>query len=176
MRKVEIEKFCAFYSRAWETWSYLASPRYFSGRLLDTFNTNQGLWICARRIFHAKSRRNPREPWSTRPRPARVLVRFEFIITSRTRISVPNPSTACAPRVIPTEIQFVIRPCARYFIMCRRRKKSRWDAQTFSSSGAKGESISGASFIYLSGLQIQNAKEEKPFISMIETWWMLLEL
>ena len=38
-----------------------------------------------------------------------------------------------APRVIPAEIQFVIRLYARYFIMSRHRKKSHWDAQTFSS-------------------------------------------
>ncbi|KAH0955144.1 hypothetical protein HN011_009305 [Eciton burchellii] len=56
----------------------------------------------ARGIFHAKSRRN-------RERRPCVLIRFEFIMTSRTRISV-RILLRSAPRVIPAEIQFVRRP------------------------------------------------------------------
>lgn len=71
--------------------------------------------------------------------------------------------TARAPRVIPAEIQFIIRPCARYFIMFRRRKKPHWNAQTFSSG-----TTSRALFLALRAsspltpLNAVNVKEEMP--------------
>lgn len=91
-----------------------------------------------------------RNPDVTRESPARhcVLVRFEFIITSRMEMCMyiciyiflsEYTLPRRAPRVIPAEIQFVIRPYTRYFIMSRCHKKPPWDAQTFSSGTTSGE-------------------------------------
>lgn len=92
------------YPRA--TWNHLAGEggrsSYFGSQLLDTFSTNRGGFESACGIFHAKSRRNPRAA------PARhcVLVRFEFIITSRTEMCMVYTYVYFCPNVFCPNIPF----------------------------------------------------------------------